>query len=62
MFQGGIITDFAVPLGCTSLNGSAFIPDLSGHTGGYQFSNSDCHWSSATQQCDCTVSITQLSH
>ena len=54
-----LITDFAVPLACAGLNGSVFIPDVSGNTHGTTISNSDCHWNSASQLCECTVTFTQ---
>jgi hypothetical protein len=54
-----LITDFAVPLACAGLNGSVFIPDLSGNTHGTTITTSDCHWNATAQLCDCTVTFTQ---
>jgi hypothetical protein len=58
-FTGTLVTPFAVPLGCTALNGTAFVADPSGNTQGTTITTSDCHWSSATQQCECTVTLSQ---
>jgi len=54
-----LITDFAVPLACKGLEGSVFIPDLSGNTHGTTITSSDCAWSSQAQLCECTITYTQ---
>jgi hypothetical protein len=54
-----LITDFPVPLGCAGLNGSVFIPDISGHTNGTTITSSDCHWNAPSQLCECTVTFSQ---
>jgi hypothetical protein len=48
-----------VPLGCAGLNGSVFIPDISGNTNGTTITNSDCHWNAPSQLCECTVTFSQ---
>jgi hypothetical protein len=61
LYRGALITELPVVLGCFSLNGSVFVPDPSGNTQGTTITNSDCHWNSSTQRCECTVTVTQRS-
>jgi hypothetical protein len=55
--HGVILSVAPSPLGCFSLEGSAFIADPLGNSNGATITTSDCHWNAAIGQCECDVTI-----